>query len=45
MKDKDLADQDKPLLTELVYGTLQNKLALDYMLMPFVKNRKRSLHG
>lgn len=41
MKDKDLADQDKPLLTELVYGTLQNKLALDYMLTPFVKKPQK----
>ncbi|GLJ02897.1 ribosomal RNA small subunit methyltransferase B [Bacillus sp. YKCMOAS1] len=41
MKDKDLADQDKPLLTELVYGTLQNKLALDYMLAPFVKKPQK----
>ncbi|CUB20319.1 Ribosomal RNA small subunit methyltransferase B [Bacillus safensis] len=41
MKDKDLAHQDKPLLTELVYGTLQNKLALDYMLAPFVKKPQK----
>ncbi|MDM5297884.1 16S rRNA (cytosine(967)-C(5))-methyltransferase RsmB [Bacillus pumilus] len=41
MKDKELADQDKPLLTELVYGTLQNKLALDYMLAPFVKKPQK----
>ncbi|BBP89241.1 hypothetical protein BsIDN1_28590 [Bacillus safensis] len=43
MKDKDLADQDKPLLTELVYGTLQNKLALDYMLTPFVKKKPQKV--
>ncbi|WP_353855799.1 16S rRNA (cytosine(967)-C(5))-methyltransferase RsmB [Bacillus sp. Bos-x628] len=41
LKDKELSDQDKPLLTELVYGTLQNKLALDYMLAPFVKKPQK----
>lgn len=41
MKEKELSDQDKPLLTELVYGTLQNKLALDYMLTPFVKKPQK----
>ncbi|MCY9414791.1 16S rRNA (cytosine(967)-C(5))-methyltransferase, partial [Bacillus haynesii] len=37
MKANDLSDKDRGLLTELVYGTLQNKLALDYMLKPFIK--------
>ena len=41
MKANDLSDKDRGLLTELVYGTLQNKLALDYMLKPFIKSRKR----
>ncbi|MGE6631352.1 16S rRNA (cytosine(967)-C(5))-methyltransferase RsmB [Bacillus sp. NPDC077027] len=41
MKEKELNDPDKGLLTELVYGTLQNRLALDYMLKPFVKKPQK----
>ena len=33
--------RDRGLLTELVYGTLQNKLALDYMLKPFIKKPEK----
>ncbi|MGM0749188.1 MAG: 16S rRNA (cytosine(967)-C(5))-methyltransferase RsmB [Bacillota bacterium] len=36
IKSNELSDQDRGLLTELVYGTLQNKTALDYMLKPFI---------
>ena len=41
MKANDLSDKDRGLLTELVYGTLQNKLALDYMLKPFIKKPEK----
>ncbi|ASB89664.1 16S rRNA (cytosine(967)-C(5))-methyltransferase RsmB [Bacillus sonorensis] len=41
MKTNDLNDKDRGLLTELVYGTLQNKLALDYMLKPFIKKPEK----
>ncbi|WP_395096738.1 16S rRNA (cytosine(967)-C(5))-methyltransferase RsmB [Bacillus amyloliquefaciens] len=37
IKTNTLGDQDRGLLTELVYGTLQNKIALDYMLKPFIR--------
>ncbi|MBY8912242.1 16S rRNA (cytosine(967)-C(5))-methyltransferase RsmB [Bacillus sp. YC2] len=36
IKTNELSDQDRGLLTELVYGTLQNKFALDYILKPFI---------
>jgi 16S rRNA (cytosine967-C5)-methyltransferase len=36
--------KDIGLLTELVYGTLQRKLTLDYFLKPFIKN-SRKLEG
>lgn len=32
---------DAAFLTELCYGTLQRKLALDFFLHPFIKNQKR----
>ncbi|MFO8069765.1 MAG: 16S rRNA (cytosine(967)-C(5))-methyltransferase RsmB [Alkalibacterium sp.] len=32
-----LSDKDRGLLTELVYGVIQNKLLLDYQLEPFIK--------
>ncbi|MED1741770.1 16S rRNA (cytosine(967)-C(5))-methyltransferase RsmB [Bacillus swezeyi] len=41
MKANDLNDKDRGLLTELVYGTLQNKLVLDYMLKPFMKKPEK----
>ncbi|WP_045926105.1 16S rRNA (cytosine(967)-C(5))-methyltransferase RsmB [Bacillus siamensis] len=37
IKTNTLSDQDRGLLTELVYGTLQNKIALDYILKPFIR--------
>ncbi len=36
-----LPQKDIGLLTELVYGTLQRKMALDFYLQPFLKNSKR----
>ena len=32
---------DVGLLTELTYGTLQRRMALDFFLKPFVKNNKK----
>ncbi|WP_163536750.1 16S rRNA (cytosine(967)-C(5))-methyltransferase RsmB [Gracilibacillus sp. YIM 98692] len=40
MKKHSLDKRDGALLTELVYGTLQRKLTLDYYLSPFVKQKK-----
>ncbi|MEI4453155.1 16S rRNA (cytosine(967)-C(5))-methyltransferase RsmB [Bacillus velezensis] len=37
IKTNTLSDQDRGLLTELVYGTLQNKIALDFMLKTFIR--------
>ncbi|RLQ95790.1 16S rRNA (cytosine(967)-C(5))-methyltransferase RsmB [Falsibacillus albus] len=36
-----LEGPDVGLLTEIVYGTIQRKLTLDYYLNPFLKNRKK----
>ncbi|MGG3572045.1 16S rRNA (cytosine(967)-C(5))-methyltransferase RsmB [Bacillus gobiensis] len=41
IKQKEMINTDRALLTELVYGTLQNQLALDFMLAPFVKKPKK----
>ncbi|WP_243298216.1 16S rRNA (cytosine(967)-C(5))-methyltransferase RsmB [Bacillus litorisediminis] len=34
------SDKDKALLTEILYGTLQRKLSLDFFLEPFIKGKK-----
>ncbi|MCM3756668.1 16S rRNA (cytosine(967)-C(5))-methyltransferase RsmB [Sporosarcina aquimarina] len=39
MKTYAIKDQDKPLLTNLTYGTLQYRLTLDYYLEPFIKGK------
>lgn len=39
--DNDLIEEDKNLLTELVYGVLQKKYTLDYQLEPFIKKQKK----
>lgn len=36
-----LSKEDRALLTELVYGVIQNKRLLDYQLDPFIKNQKK----
>lgn len=41
IKSNELSDQNRGLLTELVYGTLQNKIALDYMLKPFINKPQK----
>ncbi|MER2064347.1 MAG: 16S rRNA (cytosine(967)-C(5))-methyltransferase RsmB, partial [Alkalibacterium sp.] len=41
VKKHQLSDKDRGLLTELVYGVIQNKLLLDYQLDPFIKQPKK----
>ncbi|WP_078413379.1 16S rRNA (cytosine(967)-C(5))-methyltransferase RsmB [Priestia abyssalis] len=36
-----LTGKDAGLLTEIVYGTIQRKMTLDYYLQPFLKNPKK----
>ncbi|MEH7106817.1 16S rRNA (cytosine(967)-C(5))-methyltransferase RsmB [Bacillus sp. JJ1764] len=36
-----IPQKDVGLLTELVYGTLQRKMALDFYLSPFIKNSRK----
>jgi 16S rRNA (cytosine967-C5)-methyltransferase len=36
-----LAGKDAGLLTEIVYGTIQRKITLDYYLQPFLKNPRK----
>jgi len=37
----DLSERDTSLLTQIVYGTLQRQLTLDYYIRSFVKNEKK----
>lgn len=41
LKQKGLIEKDKRLLTEVVYGTIQNQITIDYYLAPFIKNKKK----
>lgn len=41
LKEENMTDQDRSLLTELVYGVIQNKRLLDYYLSPYVRNPKK----
>ncbi|WP_149476503.1 16S rRNA (cytosine(967)-C(5))-methyltransferase RsmB [Oceanobacillus polygoni] len=41
MKSKRIAPKDEGLLTEVVYGTIQRKMTLDYYLDNFVKKNKK----
>lgn len=41
LRFEELNTQDKGLLTEILYGTLQNKLTLEYYVRPFVKTKLR----
>lgn len=40
LKKTDLNDRDRNLLVNMVYGTLQRRLTLDYYLEPFIKGKK-----
>ncbi|WP_223588575.1 16S rRNA (cytosine(967)-C(5))-methyltransferase RsmB [Neobacillus bataviensis] len=41
IEKNELSPKDVGLLTELTYGTLQRRMALDYYLKPFVKDNKK----
>jgi len=41
LKSKKLSDKDKGLLTEVVYGTTQRKITLDYYLSKFINKKKK----
>ncbi|AEV95318.1 ribosomal RNA small subunit methyltransferase B [Pediococcus claussenii ATCC BAA-344] len=41
IEQHDLKVEDKRLITELVYGVLQNQLTLDYYLSPFLKKPQK----
>ena len=41
IEKNNISSIDTGLLTELTYGTLQRKMALDYYLKPFIKNSKK----
>ncbi|WP_407268008.1 16S rRNA (cytosine(967)-C(5))-methyltransferase RsmB [Radiobacillus sp. PE A8.2] len=41
IKKKGLANNDEALLTEIVYGTLQRKLTLEYYLVNFIDPKKK----
>ena len=41
IEKNELTSKDIGLLTELTYGTLQRRMALDYYLKPFVQNNKK----
>jgi 16S rRNA (cytosine967-C5)-methyltransferase len=41
IEKNELSQKDVGLLTELTYGTLQRKMALDFYLNPFIKDNKK----
>jgi 16S rRNA (cytosine967-C5)-methyltransferase len=41
IEKNELSAKDVGLLTELTYGTLQRRMALDFFLKPFIKNSKK----
>ncbi|MFD1360287.1 16S rRNA (cytosine(967)-C(5))-methyltransferase RsmB [Lentibacillus salinarum] len=41
IKSKHISPKDEALMTEIVYGTIQRQLTLDYYLEPFVDSRKK----
>ncbi|MCP3026172.1 16S rRNA (cytosine(967)-C(5))-methyltransferase RsmB [Halobacillus sp. A5] len=41
MRKHRLSQKDGALLTEIVYGTLQNKLKIDYQIHPYITNQKK----
>ncbi|MEH7435961.1 16S rRNA (cytosine(967)-C(5))-methyltransferase RsmB [Neobacillus drentensis] len=41
IEKSELSQKDVGLLTELTYGTLQRKMALDFYLNPFIKDNKK----
>lgn len=41
IRESSLSPKDVGLLTEIVYGTVQRKMTLDYFLQPFLKKQKK----
>lgn len=41
LQQTDFSEKDKRLLTEVVYGTVQNQITIDYYLAQFMKNKKK----
>ncbi len=41
INETEISKEESNLLTELVYGVLQNRLLLDYQLEPFIKKQKK----
>lgn len=39
IKNEAVSKKDVGLLTELVYGTLQRKITLEYLIEPFIKTK------
>src|SRR5690625_4108352 len=37
---RNIEPKDQALLTEVVYGTMERKMTLDFFLEPFIKNKK-----
>ena len=40
LQNSDLSRNDKDLATRIVYGTIQNKIYLEYQLEPYIKDKK-----
>lgn len=40
IKKRKVSSKDERLLTEIVYGTIERKLTLDYYLEPFIENKR-----
>src|SRR5699024_885905 len=41
IKQKALSKKDEGLLTEIVYGTIQRQMTIDYFLEPFIQTKKK----
>jgi len=41
IRKEKLSEQDERLLTEIVYGTIERKLTLDYSLKPYIRSKKK----
>ncbi|ATO46207.1 hypothetical protein C5L30_001579 [Companilactobacillus farciminis] len=43
LKNSDMSDADKRLMTNIVYGVIQHKYVLEYQLEPYLKDKKLDL--
>src|SRR5699024_11726355 len=41
IEQHNIKEMDEKLLTEMVYGTLEHKLTLDYYLAPYIEKQKK----